>query len=101
MIMKTKEAPQIIIRQAGNAVKVLQVTGDEGITIPEHFCTKEAVLVVQKGTAILTMDGKENALTRDQSFIIPGGKKHTLHIKEKFQAVVIMDIYSEIKFNNQ
>ena len=72
--MKIKEAPQIIIRQSGNSVKVLQVTGNDGMTIPEHFCTKEAVLVVQKGTAILTMDGIENALMRDQSFIIPGGK---------------------------
>lgn len=99
--MKIKEAPQIIIRQSGNSVKVLQVTGNDGMTIPEHFCTKEAVLVVQKGTAILTMDGIENALMRDQSFIIPGGKKHTLNMKEGFQAVVIMDIDSEIKFNNQ
>lgn len=101
MIMKIKEAPQIIIRQSGNSVKVLQVTGMEGMDIPEHFCTKEAVLVVQKGTAILTMDGKQNALMRDQSFIIPGGKTHTLNMKGAFQAVVIMDIDSEIKFNNQ
>ena len=99
--MKIKETPQIIIRQSGKSVKVLQVTGKEGMSIPEHFCTKEAVLVVQEGTAILTMNGKETALTRDQSFIIPGGKKHALNMKEEFQAVVIMDIDSEIKFHNQ
>ena len=99
--MKIKDAPLITIRQSGNSVKVLQVTGGEGMAIPEHFCTKEAVLVVQEGTAILTMDGKENVLSRDQSFIIPGGQKHALNMNEGFQALVIMDIDSEIKFNNQ
>ena len=98
--MKIRDTPQIVILQSGDSVKVLQVTGKEGMVIPEHFCTKEAVLVIQKGSAILKMDGKECSLTRDQSFIIPGGTNHILNITEGFQAIVMMSIESEIKFVN-
>jgi quercetin dioxygenase-like cupin family protein len=99
--MKIIDTPQIAVLKSGRSVKVLRVTGEEGMVIPEHFCTKEAVLVVQRGSAILEMEGTVISLARDQTVIIPGGANHTLNIKERFQAIVMMCIDSEIKFVNQ
>lgn len=98
--MKIIDTPQVTILQSGNSVKVLQVTGDEGMNMPEHFCTKEAVIIIQKGSAVLKMNGKEYSLIQAQSFIIPAGTGHTLSIKERFRAIVMMSIDSEIKFVN-
>ena len=87
------------ILRTGNLFKILQVTGSAGMRMPEHYCTQEAIIIVQLGSAILTMNGIEYALQQDQPFIIPGGENHTLRLTENFQAIVIMKIDSEIKFN--
>lgn len=86
------------LSHAGKCFKVLNVTGSEGMQMPEHITTKEAVIVVQKGTATLKLKGEEYPLQKDDSFVIPGGEAHTLNIRENFQAAVIMEIDSEIKF---
>ena len=98
--MTITEAPQISILLTGDSFKVLQVRASAGMLMPEHFCTQEAVILVQKGSAILAMGGSEYPLKRDQSFIIPAGKRHTLRIVEDFESVVMMQIDSEIKFSN-
>lgn len=98
--MKITGTPQMTILQSGESLKVLQVTGREGMSMPEHFSTMEAVIIIQKGSAILKMKGNEYLLLQNQSFIIPGGENHTLSIKEQFQATVIMGNDSEIKFVN-
>jgi quercetin dioxygenase-like cupin family protein len=98
--MTATDAPQMKILHTGNSFKVLHVTGPAGMCIPEHRCTKEAVITVQAGSAALLINGNEYSLKEDQSFIIPGGKSHSLNIKENFQAVVIMEVNSEIKFDN-
>ena len=95
--MNTTDAPQTTILQAGNLFKVLQVTGTGGMYMPEHYSSSEAVIVVQKGSAVLGLNGKEYALRQDRSFVIPAGEQHTLRLEESFQAIVIMEISSEIK----
>lgn len=64
--------------------------------MPEHISTKEAVIIVQKGTAILKMKGIDHVLKVNESFIVPSGEKHGLQITEDFQAFVIMESGSEI-----
>lgn len=98
--MKIIDTPQMKILHSGKSFKVLQVTGSEGMMMPKHFCTKEAVIIIQKGSAILKMKGNEYLLKQDESFVIPEGENHSLSIKEQFQASVIMEIASEIKFVN-
>jgi quercetin dioxygenase-like cupin family protein len=39
-------------------------------------------------------------LELNKSFVVPAGQKHELQITEDFQAVVIMEKESEIKFIN-
>ena len=96
--MKTTGTPQMTILQSGKSFKVLQVTGSEGMSMADHFSTKEAVLMIQIGSAMLKIKNEEHLLTQHQSFIIPAGEHHTLTLNENFQATVIMEIDSEIKF---
>ena len=98
--MKSNNNPKMIQLELGNTFKVLQVTGSAGMNMPEHISTKEAVITVQKGTAILKMRGIDHVLKLNKSFIVPAGEKHELQITEDFQAVVIMESDSEIKFIN-
>lgn len=94
------KTPQMTTSQSGKYFKVLHVTGSEGMQMPEHMTTKEAVIVVQKGTATLKLKGEQYPLKLNDTFVIPGGEAHTLTIRENFQAAVIMEIDSEIKFFN-
>lgn len=98
--MKSNNNPKMIRLELGNTFKVLQVTGIAGMNMPEHISTKEAVIIVQKGTAILKMKGINHALKLNESFIVPAGEKHELQITENFQAIVIMESDSEIIFIN-
>ena len=96
--MTITEMPQISVSLTGDAFKIFHVTGAEGMFIPRHYSSKEAVISVQKGSAVLQMGKEEYMLKADQSFIIPAGEKHSLQLKEDFQAVVIMGLDSEIRF---
>lgn len=96
--MKTAEQPHLAIYQTGATFKVLQVTGAEGMTMPEHFCTKEAVLIIKQGSGVLHMKGKDYPLWQHDSIIIPKDEKHSLSISEDFQSNVIMELDAEIKF---
>jgi hypothetical protein len=68
--------------------------------MPDHFCTHEAVIIVQSGSAILKMSGIEYPIIQHQSFIIPSGESHTLVLTDDFEANVIMKIDAQIKFVN-
>lgn len=96
--MKTAELPHLTVHQMGETFKVLQVTGSEGMNMPEHFCTGEAVVVVQRGSAVLHMKSKEFPLKQHDSIVIPEREKHTLVIGDDFQSHVIMGVDAEIKF---
>lgn len=96
--MKTLNKPEMTPLKVGDYFKVLQVTGDLGMTMPEHCSTKEAVIIVQKGKAILKLKEIEHTLGIHETFIIPAGENHELQITENFRAVVIMETDSEINF---
>lgn|SRR5690606_6367623 len=96
--METAEKPSLAVHQKGKTFKVLEVTGSEGMSMPEHYCTKEAVLIVRRGSAVLNMLGKQYALKQNDSLILPQGEKHTLSITGEFQSHVVMEIDAEIKF---
>ena len=98
--MKSNDNPKMIPLELGNTFKILQVTGSAGMNMPEHISTKEAVIIVQKGRAILKMKGNNHELKLNESLIIPAGEKHELQIIEDFQSIVIMESGSEIKFIN-
>lgn len=98
--MKSINAPVIVTLKSGKTLKILQVSGSGGMCMPEHYSSKEAVIVVQKGEAILKMNNEDHLLKPSESFIIPAGLNHELRITENFQALVMMGVDSEVKFIN-
>ena len=93
-----KEKPELRPLQKGHSMKTLQVKGRAGMTMPSHHSTKEAVIVVQEGEALLKMPESDHLLKKGSTFIIPAGMKHTLTVHNDFQAIAIMAVDSEINY---
>jgi quercetin dioxygenase-like cupin family protein len=91
-------SPQMVILDIGKSFKVLQITGSEGMSMPPHHSTKEAVIIILRGTATLSMNGIDHSLKEHESMIIPADQRHSLRINETFKAHVIMESDSQIKF---
>ncbi|MEP6793302.1 MAG: cupin [Saprospiraceae bacterium] len=98
--MQTLVKPQINILETGKEYKILRVTGAKGCQMPPHISTKEAIIIVYEGEALLKLGNKEIHLVVNEPFIIPALASHSLFITEDFAAHVIMSADSEIKFIN-
>ncbi|APQ17776.1 cupin domain-containing protein [Maribacter hydrothermalis] len=96
--MEVLNKPELMHLQIGDSMKILQVAGSAGMRIPHHYCSHEAVIVVNEGLAVLTMPDSEQLLGAGDSFVIPAKKEHTLKIKKDFKALAIMAVDSEINF---
>ena len=84
----------------GESFKVFQVTGMAGMGMPLHHSTKEAVVIVLKGSALLNIEEKEHLLQEGDTFIIPAKQNHTLTLNTRFKALVVMSPDSNIEFVN-
>jgi quercetin dioxygenase-like cupin family protein len=96
--MEALNKPELVLLKTGSGLKVLKVTGRSGMQMPLHYSTKEAVLIVQEGSALLRIDEKEHLLDAGDSFIIPARQIHNLSLKSAFKALVIMSLDSNIEF---
>ncbi len=96
--MDTLEKPQLTPLYLGEQFKVLEVSGKEEANMPLHYCTSEAVINIQKGRAILRMDGEEKELLPGVSILLPANKNHSLKIEDAFIAFVVMAKDATIKF---
>lgn len=99
--MKTSGLPEMIQLKKGESFKVLQINGEAGTKMPLHYSTKEAVVIVQEGYAELKIDEIKHLLQAGNTFIIPAHQNHTLSVKVKFKALVIMSKDSAIEFVEQ
>lgn len=96
--MKINTTPELTSLKVGDSIKVLQVKGTAGAKMAPHHSTKETVIVVEEGQAVLKMPKNEYTLKKGSIFIIPAGKEHTLIIQKELKALAIMAIDSEINF---
>lgn len=96
--MNTQNIPQLAMLKSGESLKIYQVTGHAGMKMPLHYSTKEAVVIVQEGYAKLKIDEIKHILQEGSSFIIPARQNHTLSVKTKFKALIIMSQDSTIEF---
>lgn len=96
--MKVLNKPELTPLTMGSVFKVLQVEGSTGMKMPPHHSTQEAVLVVQKGEALLQMPDGEHLLKAGDSFIVPAKKEHSLTIIKDLKALAIMAVDSQINF---
>lgn len=90
--------PEITLVSKGDALKILQVTGIPDTSMPKHYSTKEAVVTVLEGRAIMDIDGAEYVLNPCDSLLIPARQVHTLLIVSKLKALVVMPGDSIIEF---
>lgn len=96
--METLNKPELNLLHTGSSLKTLQVSALGGMFMPLHHATKETVIVVQQGKAILKMAGSDHVLEKGVSFIIPALLDHSLEIETDFKAIAIMAVDSDIEF---
>ncbi|HET7361853.1 MAG TPA: cupin domain-containing protein [Salinimicrobium sp.] len=94
----TQERPELAPLKVGKEFKTFTVTGKKGMEMPTHISTKEAVVIVQEGSALLKIDGKEQTLEKEGVYIIPEKVAHSLLLLSDFKAVALMAVDSEIEF---
>ncbi len=92
--MATPNKPELIVLETGSSLKILKVTALAGMIMPLHHATKETVIMVEEGSAVLKMPTAEHVLNKGASIIIPGMIDHSLEIKIDFKAIVIMALDS-------
>lgn len=92
------DKPSLTPLKTGDEIKSFRVTGKKGMEMPLHISTKEAVVVIQKGKALLRMEGNELEFNANELHIIPAGKPHSLLLLEDFEAYALMKTDSEIEF---
>ena len=86
--------------KSGESFKTLNITAKAGMVMPLHHSTKEAVIVVLKGDAILIMPDGQHKLSQGHTFIIPKMVSHSLKVDTDFHAIAIMEATSAIEFGD-
>ena len=97
--MDKENMPKLTILQTGDTFKVYEVTGKEGMIMPKHYSTKEAVVLVKEGSGRLLIAEKEHLLSKGSAFIIPAGVSHSLTLLADFRANIVMENTSNIEFS--
>lgn len=98
--MENSNKPEMTSLSNGEIFKTLNITAKAGMEMPLHHSTKEAVIVVLQGEAILKMPDGEYTLAKDTTFIIPAMAEHSLKINSDFHAIAIMENTSAIEFKS-
>lgn len=96
--MEALNRPELALLKTGESFKVFKVTGRAGMTMPLHHSTKEAVVMVQEGSALLKIGGKQHLLQKGDAFVIPAGQNHSLSLETELKAFVVMAPDSSIEF---
>lgn len=96
--MKTSDLPEMIPLKNGESLKIFQINAKARMKMPMHYSTKEAVVIILEGHALLKIDKIKHILQKGTVFIIPAQQNHTLSVKTKFKALLIMAEDSKIEF---
>jgi quercetin dioxygenase-like cupin family protein len=96
--MEIMNRPELTNLQIGNSFRTIQVNGLAGMKMPPHHSTGEAIIIVQKGSALLKMPEADHVLVKGSTFVIPAGKERVLSIINDFTAIIAMAVDSEINF---
>ncbi|MDX1363331.1 cupin domain-containing protein [Arenibacter latericius] len=97
--MEVLTKPELTHKTVGKSLKILQITALAGMDMPLHHNTKETVIVVHKGEAILKTQHKEFVLKKGATLLVPAFIDHSLRVIQDFNAVAIMQTETEINFN--
>ncbi len=76
--------------QRNDHYKILQVELPSGASMPRHFVTSDAFVVVEAGHALLICKNETCELSTGNSVSIPAREPHMLKIIEDFKAYVVL-----------
>lgn len=96
--IKKSDRPEMLPLDRGAVFQTLQVSAKAGMIMPLHHTTKEAVIVVKKGSGLIRMESGNQLIKAGDSVIFPAFLDHSLEIKEDFMAVVVMATDGKIEF---
>ncbi len=96
--MESLNTPILKILKEGDTLKLYEVTGRTGMSMPLHYSTREAIVIIQDGSAVLHIDDQKLRLQKNDCYIIPAGRIHSLQLKTEFKSLVIMGQDSKIEF---
>lgn len=97
-MIKPLAKPDVTLLNKSKTSKILQISGNEDMFMPKHISTKEAIVIVLEGSAIINIEGEEYLLKAKDSLIIPERLAHSFLVITRLKALVIMPIESGIEF---
>jgi quercetin dioxygenase-like cupin family protein len=77
-----------ILKKETGTVTVFAFDAGQGLS--EHTAPFDALACILDGNALITIAGKEYALSKGEMIIMPGGKPHSLKAKGKFKMMLVM-----------
>ena len=83
---------------SGNDYKVMEVTLNDGESMPLHKASADAFIIVKKGSGKIIFSDNEVNLQQGSTLLIAANKEHRLQVNEAFNACVILGHDAAIKF---
>lgn len=94
MLEKSKNGRSEVIIANTVGVTIFILFLNEGVEVSEHAPAGDALMQIQEGAVIVTVDGKEITLCEGQALVIPAGAKRGLKAQSdmKLQLTLVKDI---------
>ena len=70
--------------------QILQVELPAGTSMPRHYATSDAFVIVESGNALLICKGETAELVKGSKLSIPSHEPHILKVIQDFKALVVM-----------
>jgi quercetin dioxygenase-like cupin family protein len=77
-----------IIKKKNGTLTLFAFEKNEGLST--HSAPYDALVHILEGEAIITIDGKENLLHKDEMIIMPADIPHSVFAKERFKMILTM-----------
>ena len=83
---------------AGENYKILNAEVPGGGTMPEHYATSDAFVIIRKGEASVNFDdGTQATIKEGATYLIPGNKRHNLQVLKDFEAFIVIGPEAKIE----
>lgn len=95
----TANENQIELELLGDSgeLKLFQATAQSNAILANHISTGDAVIIVEEGSGVLIMSGKEEQLQKGDFAIIHKNRQHSLKVQLDFRAKIVMSNNANIE----
>jgi len=70
--------------------QVLKAQIPAGGSMPEHYATSDAFVIIVSGEARIVFKDRDCTLRAGNTFLIPGNKQHNLQVIDDFEAYILL-----------